>query len=168
MFCYTHPQRETLLRCNRCDQPMCTACAVRTPTGYRCKECVKGQQKYFETAQWWDYPVAAVSAGVLSYIGSLIVGSLGFFTFFLSPVAGMVIAEVVRWLLKRRRSKNLPWIVAGGTLIGGLASPVISLFFLMMLAPQGLLGGLLGVLWPALYAILAASTAYFRLKGIRL
>lgn len=147
---------------------MCTACAVRTPTGYRCKECVKGQQKIFETAQWWDFPVAAVTAGVLSYIGSLVVGSLGFFTFFLSPVAGMVIAEAVRGLLKRRRSKNLPWIVAGATLVGGLASPIISLFFLMALAPQGFLGGLLGVLWPALYAILAASTAYFRLKGIRL
>lgn len=168
LYCYAHPQRETLLRCNRCNQPMCTSCAVRTPTGYRCKECVRGQQKIFETAQWWDFPVAVVAAGVLSYIGSLIVGSLGFFTFFLSPVAGMIIAEVVRWLLKRRRSKYLPWIVGGATLLGGLASPLFSLILLIALAPQGVLGGLLGVVWPALYAVLAASTAYFRLKGIRL
>ena len=45
MYCYNHPQRETVLRCNRCERPMCTSCAVLTPTGYRCKECVRGQQK---------------------------------------------------------------------------------------------------------------------------
>jgi hypothetical protein len=33
--------RETLLRCNRCDRPMCTECAVQHPVGLRCKECIK-------------------------------------------------------------------------------------------------------------------------------
>jgi len=48
MYCYVHPDRETLLRCNRCERPICQSCAVLTPTGYRCKECVRGQQKIFE------------------------------------------------------------------------------------------------------------------------
>jgi hypothetical protein len=39
------PDRETYLRCNRCERHICTSCAVLTPTGYRCKNCVRGAQK---------------------------------------------------------------------------------------------------------------------------
>ena len=50
IYCANHPAVETTLRCNRCGKPICAECAVRTPTGYRCKECVRGQQKIFDTA----------------------------------------------------------------------------------------------------------------------
>ena len=49
--------------------PICSECAVLTPTGYRCKECVRGQQKVFDTARWIDYPLAIVIAGVLLLSG---------------------------------------------------------------------------------------------------
>ena len=172
MFCYTHPQRETLLRCNQCDRPMCTSCAVRTPTGYRCKECVRGQQKIFNTAQWWDYPVAVIVGGVLSYLGSLLTGFMSFFTILLAPVAGMVIAEAVRLALRKRRSKNLPLITAIAVLVGALISPLSTLVMMLLFAVSGsttgLLGGLLYLIWPAVYAIVVASTVYYRLKGIRI
>ena len=58
LFCANHPDRETSLRCNRCEKPICSKCAVRTPTGYRCKECVRGQQKVFDTAENQDFIVA--------------------------------------------------------------------------------------------------------------
>ncbi|MEN6392186.1 MAG: B-box zinc finger protein, partial [Anaerolineaceae bacterium] len=28
LYCTNHPQTETSLRCNRCDKPICTKCAV--------------------------------------------------------------------------------------------------------------------------------------------
>ncbi|HYN88142.1 MAG TPA: tetratricopeptide repeat protein, partial [Ardenticatenaceae bacterium] len=40
LHCSVHPDRETMLRCNRCGRPMCPECAVRTPVGLRCRECV--------------------------------------------------------------------------------------------------------------------------------
>ena len=55
LYCYVHPTRETSLRCNNCERPICAQCAVRTPTGYRCKECVRERQKTFETAEWYDF-----------------------------------------------------------------------------------------------------------------
>lgn len=88
LYCVNHPDRETLLRCNRCERPICPECAVLTPTGYRCKDCVRNQQKVFDTAQWFDYPLAVIIAGVLSFLGSLIANLLGFFTLFVAPVAG--------------------------------------------------------------------------------
>jgi MFS family permease len=168
MYCYVHPDRETLLRCNRCERPICQSCAVLTPTGYRCKECVRGQQKIFETTRWWDYPLAFITAGLLSYLGSLAAGLFGFFTIFIAPVAGMIIAEAVRFVVRRRRSRYLPLIAIIATVLGGLVIPVANLLFALLNYYVNISGGLLGLLWPAVYAALAASTVYYRLKGIRI
>ena len=171
MFCYNHPQRETLLRCNRCERPICTACAIRTPTGYRCKECVRGQQKIFDTAQWWDYPLTALTGAVLAYLGSLITNFIGFFTIFLAPFAGMIIAEAVRRIVRKRRSRQLPLITAGAALFGALVGPLFRLVLMLLFSSgsggAGLLSSLFGFLWPVVFAIIVASTVYYRLKGIR-
>ena len=72
--CINHPGRETTLRCNRCDEPICPDCARKTPVGYRCVGCVKQQQAIFDTAVWHDYVVAAVISFVLSGLaGALMV-----------------------------------------------------------------------------------------------
>jgi hypothetical protein len=165
LVCYNHPDRETMLRCNRCDRPICTACAVLTPTGYRCKECVRGQQKIFETAQWIDYPLAFIVAGVISFAGSIAARYLGFFTIFIAPVVGVILAEAVRWAVRRRRARLLYQTATAGTIIGGLPFLLYGLIGL-------LLGGgafsLLGLLWPGVYLFLVASTSYYRLSGIQI
>ena len=38
--CYRHPERETSLRCNRCNQPVCPECAQQGAVGYRCPDCL--------------------------------------------------------------------------------------------------------------------------------
>jgi membrane associated rhomboid family serine protease len=45
--CYRHPDRHTLLRCSRCERPICTACSIDASVGQRCPECVRqeGTQK---------------------------------------------------------------------------------------------------------------------------
>ncbi|UCM89126.1 rhomboid family intramembrane serine protease [Streptomyces marincola] len=40
--CYRHPDRETGIRCARCDRPICPSCMVSAPVGYQCPECVRG------------------------------------------------------------------------------------------------------------------------------
>lgn len=165
--CYVHPNRETMLRCNRCDRPICTECAVLTETGYRCKECVRGQQRVFDTAQWFDYPLAFVVGGVLSFLGSLISSYLGFFTIFIAPVAGVIIAEGIRAVIGRRRSRLLFQIATLGTILGGLLIPFGMLTGMMLFGRAGV-GGLLSLLWPGIYLFLVASTTYYRLSGIQI
>src|SRR5512137_1524932 len=77
-FCINHPQVATSLRCNRCGNPICVKCAVRTPVGYRCKTCVKSQQAVFYTATSMDYVVAAVITLPLAAIGQFLGPMLGF------------------------------------------------------------------------------------------
>jgi hypothetical protein len=165
-YCYVHPDRETMLRCNRCDRPICTACAVLTPTGYRCKQCVRGQLKVFDTAQWIDYPLAILIAGALAFFGSLAAQVLGFFTIFIAPVVGVIIAEAVRWAVRKRRSRLLFQLAAGGALLGALPLLLIDLIGVLFSGGGGF--SLFRLIWPAVYAFLVVSTTYYRLSGIQL
>jgi hypothetical protein len=162
-FCYKHPERETSLRCNRCEQLICTQCAVLTPTGYRCKDCVRGQQKIFNTAQVQDYIFGIAVAALLGYLGAILVRFVGFFVFFVSPAIGVGIAEAVRWVVKRRRAKSLYQSVTAAAVIGALFNSLPALL--------GLLFGsfdLFGLLWSGIYIAFMAGSLYMRLSGIQI
>lgn len=165
LYCYNHPTRETALRCNNCERPICAQCAVRTPTGYRCKDCVRERQRSFDTAEWYDFVggflVAAVLSGIASFLVTL-VGGIGFFGFLLiaggAPTAAVVIAEGVRAVTRKRRSRPLFITIAAAVVLGAL--PVI-LF-------QVLTFQLFGIVFQVLYLVIAVPTVYARLSGIQL
>ncbi len=171
LFCYVHPDRETLLRCNNCERPICTECAVLTPTGYRCKECIRSQQKKFETAQDSDLIIAPILSAIIALVGSFFSRFLGFFTIFLAPFIGVVIVEVCRWATQKRRSVLLTRLVTGAALLGSLPLLIMGIWQLLgfFQAGAGLsLVGLLPLIWQAAYTFLVFSSVYYRLAGIRI
>lgn len=165
LYCYVHPTRETSLRCNNCERPICASCAVRTPTGYRCRECVRERQRTFETAEWPDFILGFITAvffsGIAAFLVSLI-GRIGFFGWFLiaagAPTAAITIAEGVRRVTSRRRSRPLFITVAVGVVFGAL--PVILI--------QILRGDLFGIVFQVVYLAIATPVVYTRLSGIQL
>lgn len=165
LYCYVHPNRETSLRCNRCERPICVNCAVHTPTGYRCKECVREQQKIFNTAEWYDYLVGFGVSAALSLVASIIIsvisGFLGFFMWFVSfavaGAAGMIIANFTQAALRKRRSKQLFWLVAAGVVAGALPVILFQLFT----------GGLFSIIWQGIYLFTATPTVYARISGFQ-
>jgi len=156
LYCANHPQTETMLRCNRCEKPICSKCTVLTDTGYRCKECVRGQQKTFETAEVIDYPIAFVVAAVLSYIGSLIAPRLSFFVIILAPIAGTIVAEAVRFSIRKRRANSLYITAAAGALVGSLPGLIGKILYV----------DLLSMLWYGIYTFTVTTTVFYRLKGM--
>jgi hypothetical protein len=166
LYCANHPNIETSLRCNNCEKPICPKCAVLTETGYRCKECVRGQQKVFNTSQWIDYPIAFIIAGVLAYAGSFLARFLGFFILFLAPIIGVAIAECVRWAIRKRRSPQVFLTAAVGAALGSL---ILLAGQLAMMIAFGFPGqGLLGLAWMLIYAFTVTTTVYYRLRGINI
>lgn len=127
LFCANHPNVETRLRCNRCAKPICIRCAVRTPVGYRCRQCVGRQRAAYYTGGPLDYVIGGLVALVLGAPASYLIGLLGawFFSLILGPTIGMAIAEVVRLAVRRRRSQYL-WVAVGSALVVS-ALPVLFL-----------------------------------------
>ena len=164
-YCANHPGVETALRCSRCNKPICSKCAIKSPVGYRCPECVKSQQKIFDTATPIDYILGAGAAGILSVVASVLIsliGSIGFFGWFLviaaAPTAGMVIAEGARLAIRKHRSRSLFITITVAVGIGAL--PMI-LWLLLSFS-------LFGLLFQGIYLALAIPSIYTRLSGIQL
>ena len=176
LVCANHPARETSLRCNRCNKPICVSCAVKTPVGYRCTECVRGQQEVFETASNLQIGVAAVIAGIGAALAVGILNFLGFFGLILAPVAGGGIAELVRLSVRGGRSRNLPMAAAVGAGVGVLVHGLLRIApfgLFMIFGSGGIDPGLLlragsSLLWPLAYGALMIGSMFYRLRGIRI
>lgn len=166
-YCYRHPTVETGLRCNQCEKPICASCAVHTPTGYRCKDCIRGQQKAFDTTHPMDYVWAVAISGVIAFLGSLLAGRLGILTVFITPLVGIAIGEVVRWVTGKRRSRHLFTIVAITCVVGGLPMLFSALMVVLLSLGSGIRGlvSILAPLWQVYYIAVMTGTAYYRLSG---
>jgi tetratricopeptide (TPR) repeat protein len=154
LTCANHPNVETMLRCNRCGKPICTRCAVQTPVGYRCKECVGQQQAVFYSGGAFDYVIGGVIALLLGGIASYLMTLLGawFFALILGPTIGIGIAELVRLAVRRRRSKYLWLVVGAGLVLGSLPAMLLALVSLW------------GLLTLGLFLVLAVGAAAARLR----
>lgn len=164
-YCANHPGVETSLRCNKCGKPICAKCAVRTPTGYRCKECVRGQLKIFNTAVWYDYLLGSLTAAILGFLASLLaslVSGLSFIGWILivigAPTAGMIIAEGVRLVTRKHRSRPLFITISAAVVVGALPVILFQLFG----------GNFFSLIFQGIYLFIATPIVYTRLSGIQL
>lgn len=163
LYCVNHPDRETLLRCNKCGRPVCMDCVQLTEVGYRCRDCINQVRSSFYTASAMDHPIAALVgcavAAVATPIVGWVAGLFGFWGFWIAlligPAAGGALAEIIHRAVKRRRGRYL-WLVAClGTALGVLIGS-IGLWILIGVFPLVSLP-----VW--LFLALALSTVYARL-----
>ena len=177
LTCYVHPDRETSLRCKTCERPICASCAVRTPTGYSCKECVRSHQKKFETALWHDYVVGFIVTAILSAVAAFIVTLLsGFFfgliIFLVAPAAGTIIARILLAVLRRRRSRALFITISVGMVVGAIPAILSQLSTLLLVlhyyGTEGFsIWSLLPVAWIVIYLFITVPVVYTQFSGIR-
>lgn len=135
-YCEVHPDRETELRCNKCERYMCAHCAVQTPVGYRCRECVRQVEDRFFNAQANDPAVLAGVCAILSAIAGAIISLLGLFLIILLsfPVAG-VISEVALRAVNKRRGRNSAIYATIGVVVGGMIGSVVRAILVYPPAP---------------------------------
>ena len=120
MFCYRHPDRETWVRCGRCDQPICTKCAMQGPVGFRCKEC--GKLKHDPLTSFT--PMQVLLGGLMAIAGGTVVAfigaQLGFLTIIVAFFGGGLIADVVMRFTGYKRGPMMVALLMGGIALGTL------------------------------------------------
>jgi hypothetical protein len=120
--CYRHPDRETWVRCGRCDQPICSRCAMQGPVGFRCRECGRPARDPLTSIR-----PAQLAIGLgISVLGGLVVGlfsgRIGFFGLLLAWFAGGVIADAIIRFVGFKRGPKVMAMLFGGILVGAAAS----------------------------------------------
>lgn len=159
-FCTVHPDRETGLRCNKCGRYMCAECAVLTPVGYRCRECVRQHEDRFFAGTTLDYVIVFATGAILTAVAlglMFLVGVLSWllFVIILSIPLGGAVGETALRLTKRRRGRYSGYVGAAGVVAGGVVFMVLTGWILLPLN-----------FWlnPALFIGIAAMTAYGRFR----
>ena len=120
MFCYRHPDRETWLRCGRCDQPICTKCSVQGPVGSRCRQCGLVKNDPLTSFTPRQLALAIGVSLVAGGVGGFITGYIGFFSIIVGYFAGRFTAEAVTRVVGYKRGPVMLSIVFGGIIVGTL------------------------------------------------
>jgi hypothetical protein len=126
---------------------------------------VRGQLKIFDTALWYDYLLGFLTAAILGFLASLLarlISGLSFIGWILiivgAPTAGVIIAEGVRLVIRKRRSRALFITIAAAVVVGALPIILIQLFNL----------NIFGLIFQGIYLFIATPVVYTRLSGIQL
>jgi hypothetical protein len=128
VYCATHPNVETELRCGRCEKPICAKCLVHTPVGARCPDCaqVRGLPTYSVGTPTivrgaGAAIVAGTACGVVWWLFNLFAYSLGLFFVLLGGFAiGYVVGEAVAVATNRRRGTPLEIAAGAGCVLAYL------------------------------------------------
>ena len=120
LFCYRHPDRETWVRCGRCDQPICTRCAMQGPVGLRCRTCGKPSRDALTSLTPKQMAIGAVVAMGLGAAVGYFGAQLGLFMIVIGFFAGTLIAEALDRTVGIKRGPRILAIAIGGVVIGGL------------------------------------------------
>lgn len=159
LYCVNHPGTETLLRCNRCERPICLKCAVLTDVGYRCKDCIRGvQASYFNaipTDNLIGFGVAFIISAIAAPVAALLLAFIPFFfgiiiAFAIGSGAGGALAQIIRTSVGRRRGRYLRHFTLAGIILGVLVGGFVGLLF----------GVPVFSLTTLAFTILATATAY--------
>jgi hypothetical protein len=122
--CAVHPDRETGLRCIRCERYMCIDCAVQSPVGYICKECSRRHEDKFFDALTRDYVVTLLITFVLGAAAAFLMAQVraGLFMIIIGVIAGAALAGLAinlnRRLNNKRRGRWTAHAAVAGALLG--------------------------------------------------
>jgi hypothetical protein len=168
--CYRHPDRETYVRCGRCDQPICPRCAMQGPVGFRCRQCGRPARDPLTAI-----PPAQLAIGFgVAALGGVVValltgGGFGFFGLLIAWFAGGIVADAVIRFVGFKRGPRMMAMLFGGLAAGALVAFAVQLGpFLASSAPDG--GGFAGSylvnqgLWMAVGVAVAGFGAWSRLR----
>jgi hypothetical protein len=169
--CANHPKELTLVRCGRCDRPICVRCMVDTPVGKKCRDCARNRTHVTESSPRQVLPAFFVATLAALPMG-LLLQALAF-PVIPAVIFGYLVAQVALWAGQRRRSLAMQVAAGLAALIGALAGSLPQLFLWGVLLfgrpPETPVPGLqvhaiTGLVIPLLNTIIGTAVAVSRVK----
>ena len=133
--CARHPAVETVLRCGRCETPICPRCLVATPVGARCPTCARVKRFSFATKPRELARAIALGLGA-GALGTLILTFIPFLGLIGYALMGFVVGEAVSVGANRKRARELGPIAVACVFVGYEVGTVLR--FVVSGAPIGL------------------------------
>lgn len=137
MQCATHPDTETVLRCSKCEKPICPRCVIQTPIGGRCKGCARVQPlPQYRVGSMYLARAIGGALGVGLGMGTVLGLSFGLglvpfpLWWVLVPVGfvgtGYLVGRGVSAATNRKQGPVLQAVAAGGFLVGAVTFVLLS------------------------------------------
>jgi hypothetical protein len=122
--CARHPNTETVLRCGRCDTPICARCMIMSPVGARCPTCaqVKRFALLLKPAELARAVAYGLGAGV---VGTIILTFIPFLGIIGYAVLGFAVGECVSLGANRKRVPALAPVAVACLFVGYWAGLVL-------------------------------------------
>jgi hypothetical protein len=148
-YCANHPKVETLVSCSDCGKPICPDCMVPAPVGIKCRDCARlprSARVTLKPAAAARAVAAAAVVGTAFGVGLSFVGGygLGFGTFILAYVVGLVTGRAVLAAAGRYRASATAWIAVAGAAWAYVLPAIVIGIVVGGVGPVGIQG--LGVL----------------------
>ncbi|MDE3077011.1 MAG: hypothetical protein KGJ86_16470 [Chloroflexota bacterium] len=133
-YCVNHANVETVVRCSRCDAPICPKCMISTPVGMRCRQCAKLRgSPVYELSGRYLWQAVGAAAGIVA-VGGFVFALLAPFiartlllSFFIYMFAGMGIGELIGRAANHKRGLRLQILAIAATVLTLFGRPLLLL-----------------------------------------
>jgi len=145
MYCARHPKVETALTCIRCGTPVCPDCFVTGAVGFLWRTCAaQGKSPLYQVRP--ERFVLALIAGIIAGgIAGVVLQYISFYIFFVAPLVGGFLGEVVLRAVGHKRGIRVEWLTGVSIVLGAglsllitgihiLFSPVSLIYYLVAVA----------------------------------
>lgn len=124
--CTRHPSVETRLSCSSCGTPICPRCAVPTSVGQKCPGCARQPRSARRQGKPDQYAKAIVfglvGAGMGAFVLTLVLTSIGLFTWIAAGLVGFGVAGAVRRGAEGNGSDPFRYLAYGAAVLAVLVT----------------------------------------------
>ena len=134
-YCTKHPNKQTNLRCNRCNELICPLCMVASPVGIRCLNCGKSTPLPTYSLTSYDLVKAiatSITLGLLAgFIFLVIIQKLPYILILASMALwGYILGQVISLATGKKRGLSLQIIGIVGIVMSFLPIVLFQILFI--------------------------------------
>jgi hypothetical protein len=103
LYCANHPTVPTVLRCARCEKPICARCRISTPVGYRCLQCANISVLPTYAMDTTSLTRSVLAGFAFATVVGLVWALLPGYDFWAALILGIGMGEVVSGVANQKR-----------------------------------------------------------------